>query len=419
MVVPKRPLAERDDNRSAKFSQCHATAINNMTRAKGADRPEKPRPDFPLTPHNCGQWVKKIHGKIYHFGTWDDPEGALNEYRKQRDALEGGGVATAPDRITVRLLANMFLESKEQLVDQGDLARQTWNDYKSAGARLTAFFGPARPVASLNGKDFERLRKSFPETWSSIRINNEIARISAILNYAWKESLVSSPIQVGTVFKRVSSKKIRIERAGKDQKFFEANEIQSLIEHAKPQMKAMIMLGINCGYGNADCARLTRSMLSGRDSWLEDPRWKSGVWRCAWLWPETVEALRAVTSIDRSSAPKEFADLVFLTRHRKPWWVDGKSGDAITGEFAKLRKAAGVFRKQVGFYSLRHVTQTIGEQAPGADAATIRIIMGHIDGSISAKYRERYDSQKIKSVCEHVREWFLKGKTKPPESLLT
>lgn len=411
MVVPDRRCRVDKIATKRRFLNRHvAPRSQKMTKPKGAIKPEKPRPDFPLTAHPAGQWVKKIHGKLYRFGPWADPEGALSEYRRRREQLEGGADHD-PGKLTVRRLCQEFLKSRRQSVDQRELSEKTWRDYQSAGKRMVAFFGPSRTVASLHPKDFSRYRASFPADWGSVRINNEIARASAILRFAHRNGLTIAPIQTGDGFRRASQKKVRAERAAKPAKFFEASEVHALLGHASDQMRAMILLGINCGYGNADCGRLTRDMLDLESGWLTSHRHKTGILRAAQLWPETIEALQAVLAVERKRIPIEHANLVFLTRCRKPWWVEGASGDPISKEFTKLREAAGVFRKQVGFYSLRHVTQTIGEQAPGQrDGVAIKIVMGHIDNSISAEYREDYDREPIKAICEHLRKWFLAGK---------
>src|SRR5262249_17933157 len=53
----------------------------------------KPSPDFPLTAHPAGYWCKKIKGRLYYFGRWTDPEGALREYQ----AFVAGRPVKKPD----------------------------------------------------------------------------------------------------------------------------------------------------------------------------------------------------------------------------------------------------------------------------------------------------------------------------------
>ena len=90
------------------------------TRRNFADKPCKPYPEFPLFPHATGRWAKKIRGKLYYFGPWDDPDGALERYLDRRDDLHAGRTPRKlTEGLTVRDLLNRFLTAKQALVDTG------------------------------------------------------------------------------------------------------------------------------------------------------------------------------------------------------------------------------------------------------------------------------------------------------------
>src|SRR5436309_6914194 len=103
----------------------------DSTAPAGRCKPSKPYPEFPLTAHPAGYWCKKIRGKIHYFGPWDDPDGALEKYLQQKDALHAGR-KPRPDTeaVTVKDVANAFLNAKQALLDAGELSPHTFANYK-------------------------------------------------------------------------------------------------------------------------------------------------------------------------------------------------------------------------------------------------------------------------------------------------
>ena len=59
-------------------------------------------------------------------------------------------------------------------------------------------------------------------------------------------------------------------------------------------MKAMICLGLNCGFGCTDCAELKWTDLDIVNARVRLPRRKTGISRDLPLWPETIEAIEKV-----------------------------------------------------------------------------------------------------------------------------
>src|SRR5262245_39317868 len=96
-------------------------------------KPAKPYPDFPLFAHATGRWAKKIRGKMHYFGPWADPDAAIAKYLEQKDALHAGRKPRPdPQAMTVKDLANAFLNAKQALVEAGELSPRTWAGYKIA-----------------------------------------------------------------------------------------------------------------------------------------------------------------------------------------------------------------------------------------------------------------------------------------------
>src|SRR5260370_41566480 len=120
----------------------------HSTAHAGADKPAKPYPDFPLFPHATGRWAKKIRGKQHHFGSWADPEAALAKYLAEKDDLHAGHKPRLdPEALTVKDVANAFLNSKQALVETGELSTRTWDDYKLVCDLVVSHLGKARLVS--------------------------------------------------------------------------------------------------------------------------------------------------------------------------------------------------------------------------------------------------------------------------------
>ncbi len=122
-----------------------------------SQKPEKPSEDFPLFPHASGQWAKKIKGKLWYFGSWSDPNAALNRYLDEKFEHEQGRVPKSREPgsqggcsgCSVRDLANTFLTSQERRLNAGELSQRSFADYFQACKRLVDFFGKQTGVSTL------------------------------------------------------------------------------------------------------------------------------------------------------------------------------------------------------------------------------------------------------------------------------
>ena len=158
---------------------------------------KKPHADFPLFRHQCGQWVKKIKGKLYYFGTVSDA--ALDRYLDEKDNILAGRDRTIDARMFLTLsdLCNLFLTSKKLAMQSGELTPRTFNDYFRISEALVDFFGKTKGVLDLTPQDFEKFRAKLGKTQGPVSLRNCIIRSRVLFKYAFDNYIIDKPVRFG------------------------------------------------------------------------------------------------------------------------------------------------------------------------------------------------------------------------------
>src|SRR5207249_11065972 len=116
--------------------------------------------------------------------------------------------------VTVKELANRFLNAKQALLDSGELSPRTWVEYKAATDLLVQNFGKQRLVADLGPGDFSTLRGRMARKWGPHRLANTIQSVRSVFKYGLDVGLIDRPVRLGPEFKRPTKKTMRLHRAG-------------------------------------------------------------------------------------------------------------------------------------------------------------------------------------------------------------
>lgn len=366
-------------------------------------KPKKPYKTFPLYAHNRGYWAKKINGKLYYFGKWDDPDGANEEYERVRHDLENGKEpAERDDSLCLMDACNLFMDAKKREVESGEIKQLTWNEYQRCLKDVMKCMGQTVSVANLSPQDFQRLRESLAVGVAAVTLKNKIAHARVFFNWLYNAGHVAKPLQYKTTLKPPSKSVLRRARAEKPAKLFTQKELAKLLKHATGFMGAAIMLGINAGLGNRDVCELQWTMIDAK-GWLTFPRPKTGIARRAKLWKETIKALEEWRKVSPES---EYVCCGQSGQHL------GESGGntPIAHLFDDIVESASVTKDGRGFYAIRHTYRTIADET--RDVVAVRVTMGHGDHGIDDHYREQVEDSRLETISAHVQRWMFPAKKK-------
>lgn len=410
--------------------------------------PKLPYPEFPLRCHRNGQWYKSVwnprskRSEQFYFGAWsDDPDGerAIKDpqigWLARRDAIKAGidnvRVNTlVPDDLTLGELMGRFLTFKRGKVTSGELSLATLDGYLKEVQAFVAFQKANLPSGRLRPEHFTAYARHLVEHRKLGRHARKrvITYINTFLRYGAKNDWISMPNAgtdwVAPATDRDSMRMAKARAGAKDfsTRIVSGKEIDDLLARAQPAFKAMILLGINCGFGPADLGRLHWIMIDLDRGQVCFPRPKTGVLRHGYLWPRTRRALLRVRTLkhNKEALTREGEGaLVFITRKNLPYYrerevhrfveVDGQKVKKIVGvkvDNAVLRTFGRMVRELnlegLTFYRLRHSFKTLGKKA--RDKEALDLMMGHKDTSTGKIYdHEEIEWSRIKRVARVVK----------------
>lgn len=360
---------------------------------------------FPLYLHRAsGHWCKTVKGKRHYFGK--DKSKALEDWHRRKDDLLAGVQAKPDDvNVTVQYCCNFLLTRKKMLVESGDLSNRQYLDLKVMCKFVIEHFGRNRSVASISPDDFGVLRAKMSKRWAPSGLVARVNNIRQIFRFAYRNGVIEREVRFGDQFAPPSKRIRRKARSARGEKMYETDEIRLMLESGTAHQKAFILLAVNCGLGNQDVALLEHRHLDMTTGWLTYARGKTGVRRRSKVWAETIAAIRL--AIAEQPKTKRYAEYLFVTRFRKLWTNPDTTACSLSQSFTKLARAVGVHKPGNGFYTLRHVTETIGGEC--RDQAAVDLVLGHDDGSMANEYRERLSDERLEAVADTLHAWLFQS----------
>ena len=268
--------------------------------------------------------------------------------------------------------------------------------------RLVEAFGNY-PIDRLTEDDWRRwaqllTHKAKPnEPLSPIARDQHLRRLRAFLSWLKAQSWAPT-VNVGTALKPVPRKLVRAQVERAKSRPISPQDIRAVLEIANPLMRCCILLAANAAMYPIDLAALTGREIRGQ--WLVTTRSKTGTGRRAYLWPETLEALKAYEQPrprDPASEP-----LLLLTARGNPL-QDSKGVTPVSPDLAKLCKQAGC---KFTMIDLRRIFQSEAANGTG-DLQAIAETMGHVQSSMAAGYTRAISDQRIERASLAVRTWLF------------
>ncbi|MBA7624985.1 hypothetical protein ES703_32406 [subsurface metagenome] len=190
----------------------------------------------------------------------------MERYLEQATFLHNGKAKmfkTTNGNMTLKSLCNIYLQHQQAKAASAEITIRHHADQISCLKKLMSFIGQHRKINEISTLDLQNYKRKLKRAYNSAhRINLHISIMKTMFHWARKNDILDYIPNIDAV----SCVKI----IHKHRLVFTSKDIHKLLDAADVQMKAMIWLGLNCGFGCTDCTELKWSdldLVNGKLAW--------------------------------------------------------------------------------------------------------------------------------------------------------
>lgn len=386
---------------------------------------------FPLTQVERG-YVVTVGGRTRWVCGKKTPKEAMAIYARKLSAWQvsesplvvSGGVG---ERTTLHEILNRWLLACRAQTIRDELGAGSYTDYQRSAKRIDAHIGHLF-TDEIGPDTIDQLYQHLHANHGDDAARRTMGHLRSAANEA-EDRGWCAPMRLGRkLMKKLAS---RPERKMK-WRLYTPSEIRTIllactlrIRQAKgdsyrepwEQLRAMILLALNGGYGARELSQLPRMVIDLDNALIDYERGKTGEDHKVPLWPETIRALRRVMR----QRPDD--ELVFRTRAGEPWSrqikvihagkVRSVNHDNVAWAFNELVKPLGLKIKGQSFYKLKHLHATTGDA--GGDIHASFVLTGHAVPGARGRY-VAVGLDRLRKLVDYLRHELILNRVANPPS---
>ena len=348
-----------------------------------------------LTKSTDMRWRKQIDGKMHYFGSVN-PKSVNKSYRAaelryyeflaEREVKLPVEIKVA--KLTVEDFGEKYLQSCFTRYERGDISATWFEKIRISVCHFVEYLQTDLPLSKLNEMlldDYRNYTLSLPisaatdKSISPWTAKSRLDIVKLMIKWGYQMALIDTLPRNLDQYSRITIPEPTVNR-------FSREEINVLYSAASERTKMFMLLGLNCGMGQADISSLRVSEVQMSNKRIVRKRTKTGV-HCEFaLWPLTVQMLKKHGNLDG-----EPNDRVFLSKSGHPlvreYFIDDKfkRTDAIRSAFFRLMKKTQLPNHR-GFYSFR---KTAASEIEAIDPAVTEMFLAHSEKGLKRHYAER------------------------------